>query len=45
VHYHLRTLLENPALAKIVAAKYAQPALPPLMPWLGSKKEEFRMQK
>jgi len=38
VHYHLRNLLENPALAKIVAAKYAQPALQPLMPWLESRK-------
>jgi uncharacterized lipoprotein YddW (UPF0748 family) len=38
VHYHLRNLLENPALAKIVAQKYAQPALPPLMPWLEKRK-------
>ena len=38
IHYHLRNLLENPALAKIVAQKYAQPALPPLMPWLGTGK-------
>jgi uncharacterized lipoprotein YddW (UPF0748 family) len=38
VHYHLRNLLENPALARIVAQKYAQPAQPPLMPWLGTRK-------
>ena len=38
VHYHLRNILENPALAKIVAQKYAQPALPPLMPWMESQK-------
>ena len=38
IHYHLRNLLENPALAKIVAAKYAPPALPPTMPWLPSRK-------
>jgi uncharacterized lipoprotein YddW (UPF0748 family) len=38
IHYHLRNLLENPALAKIVAQKYAQPALPPLMPWLETRK-------
>ena len=38
IHYHLRNLLENPALARVVAAKYAQPALPPLMPWLEKRK-------
>ena len=38
IHYHLRNLLENPALAKIVAAKYAPLALPPAMPWLESKR-------
>ena len=34
IHYHLRTLAENYGLAKTVAAKYAQPALPPAVPWL-----------
>jgi uncharacterized lipoprotein YddW (UPF0748 family) len=38
IHYHLRNLLENPALAKVVAQKYSQPALPPAMPWMGTRK-------
>ena len=36
IHYHLRNLLENAGLARTVAAKYAQPALPPAVPWLAS---------
>jgi uncharacterized lipoprotein YddW (UPF0748 family) len=33
-HYHLRNLLENPALARLVSAQYATPALVPASPWL-----------
>ena len=36
VHYHLRSLLENAALAAAVRTQYAQPALAPSSPWLGS---------
>jgi uncharacterized lipoprotein YddW (UPF0748 family) len=36
IHYHLRNVLENPALAAAVRAAYAQPALVPASPWLGS---------
>lgn len=36
IHYHLRNLLENTSLARTVAAKYAQPALPPAVPWLAT---------
>jgi hypothetical protein len=34
IHYHLRSLVENPALAAAIRAQYAQPALVPAMPWL-----------
>jgi hypothetical protein len=34
VHYHLRSILENPALAAAVRAAYAVPALVPTTPWL-----------
>ena len=34
VHYHLRSVLENPALAAAVKAQYAQPALVPPSPWI-----------
>jgi uncharacterized lipoprotein YddW (UPF0748 family) len=34
VHYHLRIVLENPALAAGVGALYAQAALPPASPWI-----------
>ena len=36
IHYHLRTLLENHALADAVRAEYAQSALVPASPWLDS---------
>ncbi len=36
IHYHLRSLTENADLAKLVAAKYAQPALTPATAWLNS---------
>ncbi len=36
IHYHLGSLIANPRLAKIVAAKYAPPALPPAVTWLES---------
>ena len=36
VHYHLRSILENPALMSAVAAQYAQPALVPVSPWIPS---------
>jgi len=34
IHYHLRSLVENPVLAAAIRAQYAQPALVPAMPWL-----------
>jgi hypothetical protein len=34
VHFHLRNVLENPALAAAVRAAYASPALVPASPWL-----------
>ena len=36
VHYHLRSLTENPALAAAVRAQYAQPALVPASPWIAA---------
>lgn len=36
VHYHLRSLLENPPLLALVAAEYAQPALIPASPWINA---------
>jgi uncharacterized lipoprotein YddW (UPF0748 family) len=34
IHYHLRSVLENPALAAAVRSQYAQPALIPATTWL-----------
>ncbi len=34
IHYHLRSVLDNPALAALVANQYAVPALIPNSPWL-----------
>jgi uncharacterized lipoprotein YddW (UPF0748 family) len=34
VHFHLRTVLENPALADSIRSAYATPALEPPSPWL-----------
>jgi uncharacterized lipoprotein YddW (UPF0748 family) len=36
VHYHLRSLLENPPLLAGVSAQYAQPALIPASPWINA---------
>jgi uncharacterized lipoprotein YddW (UPF0748 family) len=36
IHYHLRSILENPALTDSIRAAYAQPALVPASPWLDS---------
>jgi uncharacterized lipoprotein YddW (UPF0748 family) len=36
IHFHLRNVLDNPALAAVVRADYLQPALVPASPWLGS---------
>ncbi|HEX5397937.1 MAG TPA: family 10 glycosylhydrolase [Verrucomicrobiae bacterium] len=36
IHFHLRDVLDNTALAKIVRVEYAQPALVPASPWLSS---------
>ena len=36
IHDHLRSVLENAALASVVRAQYTQPALVPASPWLGS---------
>jgi hypothetical protein len=35
-HYHLRSVLDNPALAGAVRALYATPALVPTTPWIDS---------
>jgi len=40
IHYHLRSVLENPALAATVRAEYAQPALVPAATWLDSTPPE-----
>ena len=34
IHFHLRDVLEKPALASVVRAEYSQPALVPASPWL-----------
>ena len=34
VHYHLRSVTQNPALLREVAAQYQQPALIPPSPWI-----------
>ena len=36
VHYHLRSILENPALAAVVQAIYAQSTLVPASPWIAA---------
>ncbi len=36
IHFHLRNVLDDPALAGIVRAEYRQPALVPASPWLDS---------
>jgi uncharacterized lipoprotein YddW (UPF0748 family) len=36
VHYHLRSVLDHPALAAAMSAQYALPALVPTTPWLNS---------
>ncbi|HZI33884.1 MAG TPA: hypothetical protein VFF11_16205, partial [Candidatus Binatia bacterium] len=36
IHYHLRSITENPALNTIVRKEYAVPALVPSTPWLDS---------
>jgi len=36
IFYHLRNLTDNPALAHVVRAEYAQTALVPASPWLDS---------
>lgn len=38
IHYHLRSVLENPALNAVVKTAYAQPALIPASPWLDSQR-------
>ncbi|MEI8289223.1 MAG: family 10 glycosylhydrolase [Verrucomicrobiota bacterium] len=40
IHYHLRNLLENAALAASTRIQYAQPALIPATPWLDSTPPE-----
>jgi hypothetical protein len=34
VHYHLRSIIENPSLANALQALYAQPVLMPASPWI-----------
>jgi uncharacterized lipoprotein YddW (UPF0748 family) len=36
IHYHLRSVAENPELAAAVRAQYAQPALVPATPWIAA---------
>jgi uncharacterized lipoprotein YddW (UPF0748 family) len=38
IFYHLRNLTDNRALADVVRAQFAQPALIPASPWLDSKR-------
>jgi uncharacterized lipoprotein YddW (UPF0748 family) len=40
VHFHLRSVLDNPALAAAVRAQYSQPVLIPATPWLDSTPPE-----
>ena len=40
IHYHLRSVLENSALAASTRTQYAQPALIPATPWLDSTPPE-----
>jgi uncharacterized lipoprotein YddW (UPF0748 family) len=40
IHYHLRSILENPALTDSIRAAYAQPTLVPASPWLDSTPPE-----
>jgi uncharacterized lipoprotein YddW (UPF0748 family) len=36
IHYHMRSVTDNPALTASVRAQYAQPALVPAMPWIAA---------
>jgi uncharacterized lipoprotein YddW (UPF0748 family) len=36
IHFHLRSVTDNPSLAQVVLNEYAQPALVPASPWLAS---------
>jgi uncharacterized lipoprotein YddW (UPF0748 family) len=36
VHYHLRSMADNPALAAAVQSQYAEPALVPTSPWIAA---------
>jgi uncharacterized lipoprotein YddW (UPF0748 family) len=36
VHYHLRSVLDNPGLDAVIRAEYALPALVPLTPWINA---------
>jgi len=40
IHYHLRSVLDNPALAAVVRSQYSQPVLIPATPWLDSTPPE-----
>jgi uncharacterized lipoprotein YddW (UPF0748 family) len=40
IHYHLRSVLDNPALAAAVRSQYSQPVLIPATPWLDSTPPE-----
>jgi uncharacterized lipoprotein YddW (UPF0748 family) len=40
IHYHLRSVAENPALAAVVQSQYAQPALVQTSPWINSMPPE-----
>jgi uncharacterized lipoprotein YddW (UPF0748 family) len=36
IHYHLRSILQTPALLKEIASEYSQPALIPTSPWINN---------
>ena len=36
IHFHLRSVLDNPALAAAIRAQYLQPALVPASPWIAA---------
>jgi uncharacterized lipoprotein YddW (UPF0748 family) len=40
VHYHLRSITENPALRAVVSNEYNTPALVPTTPWMDSTRPE-----
>jgi uncharacterized lipoprotein YddW (UPF0748 family) len=40
IHYHLRSITENPALSEVIRREYPQSALVPASPWLDSARPD-----